>query len=72
MNGRKKSGYRFSVFDCVNETVLILVSLICVYPFLYVFFVACSDGIPLAMGKVTFLPKGFQMLSFKLNQSPGW
>lgn len=65
MNGRKKSTRGFTAFDCVNNTILILVSLICVYPFLYVFFVACSDGVPLAMGKVNFLPMGFQILSFQ-------
>lgn len=52
-------------FDVVNNTLLVLLSLICVYPFLYVFFVASSDGIPLSMGQVDFLPKGFQLLSFQ-------
>jgi len=57
--------HRLSLFDGVNELFLLLVSLLCVYPFLYVFFVACSDGASLALGQVTFLPKGFQLLSFQ-------
>lgn len=61
----KKKKHQVGVFDWVNNILLILVSLICVYPFLYVFFVASSDGIPLSMGQVGFLPKGFQLLSFQ-------
>lgn len=53
------------LFTAVNTTILIFVALICIYPLLYVFFVACSDGIPLSRGEVTFLPKGFQLQSFK-------
>ncbi|NLO85650.1 MAG: carbohydrate ABC transporter permease [Clostridiales bacterium] len=69
MKIRKKR--KFQLFDCVNNTILVLVSLVCVYPFLYVFFVACSDGAPLALGQVTFLPKGFQLRSFEyIFQNP--
>ena len=53
------------LFSVINSTLLVLVALICVYPLLYVFFVACSDGVPLSRGQVTFLPKGFQLESFK-------
>ena len=53
------------LFNVINSTVLVLVALICVYPLLYVFFVACSDGVPLSRGQVTFLPKGFQLESFR-------
>lgn len=63
MEKHKKN--RLATFDWVNNTVLVLVSLICVYPFLYVLFVATSDGVPLALGQVTFLPKGFQLRSFE-------
>lgn len=69
MEKHKKN--RLATFDWVNNTVLVLVSLICVYPFLYVLFVATSDGVPLALGQVTFLPKGFQLRSFEyIFQNP--
>lgn len=60
MKKRKKT----AVFDVVNNAVLLLVALICVYPFLYVFFVACSDGTYLLRGEVSFLPKGFNLEAF--------
>lgn len=59
---RKK---KISLFDIVNNAVLIGIALLCVYPFLYVFFIACSDGAYLARGEVTFLPKGFSLEAFK-------
>lgn len=51
-------------FDIVNNTLLLLVALVCIYPFLYIFFVSVSDGTYLARGEVTFFPKGFQLKSF--------
>lgn len=56
---------KIHLFDIVNNTVLVLVALLCVYPFLYVFFIASSDGTFLARGEVTFLPKGFNLEAFK-------
>lgn len=66
-----KKRRRISAFDIVNNTVLLLVGLICVYPFLYVFFVACSDGAYLLRGEVSFLPKGFNLEAFRyILESP--
>ena len=62
---KKHKQHSIGVFDVINSTLLVLIALICVYPFLYVFFVACSDGMPLAMGEVTFLPEGFQLRAFE-------
>lgn len=56
---------KIHLFDIVNNTVLILIALICVYPFLYTFFISCSDGTFLSRGEVTFLPKGFHLEAFK-------
>lgn len=53
-----------SAFDVVNNTLLIVVTLLCIYPFLYILFVAISDGTYLARGEVTFLPKGFNIEAF--------
>lgn len=52
------------LFDTVNNTLLIIVALACIYPFLYVFFIACSDGTFLAKGEVSFIPKGFNLEAF--------
>lgn len=54
-----------SAFDFVNAAVLLIISQICIYPFLYVFFIATSDGTFLARGEVTFLPRGFNLESFR-------
>lgn len=62
MNRNKK---QIKSFDIVNNTVLLFVAALCVYPFLYIFFVACSDGTFLSRGQVTFLPKGFNLEAFK-------
>jgi putative aldouronate transport system permease protein len=56
--------HRIGAFDAVNGALLILVSLICVYPFLYVFFVSVSNGTFLARGDMAFLPKGFQLQAY--------
>ena len=55
---------RIGVFNAVNSTLLILIALICVYPFLYVFFVSVTNGTFLARGAMTFFPKGFQMQAY--------
>jgi len=60
--GNKK---KVTVFDTVNNTVLLLVAVICIYPFLYILFIACSDGTFLTRGQVNFFPKGFNIESFK-------
>ena len=56
---------RVQVFDIVNNAVLLLVAFVCIYPFLYVFFVACSNGTYLQRGEVSFFPKGFNLEAFK-------
>lgn len=56
---------RFSPFDIWNNAALILIALLCVYPFLYVFFVAASDGVYLARGEMSFWPRGFSLTAFK-------
>ncbi|MGB8451988.1 MAG: carbohydrate ABC transporter permease [Anaerocolumna sp.] len=61
MKNRKK----ITVFDSVNNSILLLVAIICIYPFLYILFIACSDGTFLTRGEVNFFPKGFNIESFK-------
>ena len=45
---------RLATFDYINSAILLLVAVCCVYPFLYVFFVATTDGTYLARGEMTF------------------
>lgn len=61
MKNRKK----ITAFDSVNNTILIVVAILCIYPFLYILFVASSDGTFLTRGRVDFYPKGFNLESFK-------
>ena len=42
---------KISLFDLWNNLALLLVAFLCVYRFLYVFFVAASDGTFLARAK---------------------
>lgn len=55
---------RLTTFDYINSAILLLVAVCCVYPFLYVFFVATTDGTYLARGEMTFLPMGFNLKAF--------
>lgn len=49
---------KVGMFDYVNTTILALIGLLCIVPFLYVFFIALSDGTYLTRGQVTFSPRG--------------
>ena len=55
---------KIEAFDLINNSLLLLVAVVCVYPFLYVLFIATSDGAALARGQVSFLPKGFNLEAF--------
>lgn len=55
---------KLSIFDFVNTGLLLLVGIICIIPFLYIIFIACSDGSFLTRGLVTFFPKGFNIEAF--------
>lgn len=56
---------KFSLFDLINNTLLLLIAVICVYPFLQIFFTATTDGVHLVRGDVNFLPKDFNLEAFK-------
>ena len=65
MNIKHHSGLKqVGPFNVINSTILLLVALACVYPFLYVFFVATTNGTYLARGEMTFLPMGFNLKAF--------
>ena len=50
-------------FEIINHTILCLIAFVCIYPFLYEFFIAISDGRFLAAGQVTFFAKGNKLRS---------
>ncbi len=55
---------RFDLFGAVNGTWLVLIALLCVYPFLYVFFVSATNGTYLALGEMSFWPIGFNLKAY--------
>lgn len=65
MGGSDLKTKKLSTFDIVNNTILLIVAVICIYPFLYITFIALSNGTYLARGQVSFFPKGVNFESFK-------
>lgn len=56
---------KIQAFEIINNIILLLIALISIYPFLHIFFVACSNGTYLQRGEVGFFPKGFNLEAFK-------
>ena len=55
---------RLTTFDYINCAILLLGAVCCVSPFLYVCFVATTDGTYLARGEMTSLPMGCNLKAF--------
>ena len=56
---------RVSLFDIINNILLILVALICIYPFIYILAISLSDGYYVMSGSVYFFPKGLTFNTYK-------
>ena len=56
---------KVTLFDGVNATVLLVVSLLCVLPFLHVLAVSLSNGNHVVSGDVFLLPQGFNLEVYK-------
>lgn len=55
------------VFAAVNTVLLCLITLLTLYPCLYVLFASISDGVSLSTGsKLLLWPKGFQLGSYRM------
>ncbi len=54
------------VFDNINKIILILFSIICLYPLIYVFACSISYGPAVDAGKVLLFPKGINFDSYKI------
>lgn len=63
MKMRRKK--KIQMFDAVNNLVLVLLALVCIYPFLYIFFQSVSDGYALVNGEVAFFAKGWNWEAYK-------
>ena len=61
----RKKHRKIKVFDVVNSIVMILIALVCVYPFLDIFFQSVSDGYSLVNGEVVFFAKGWNLEAYK-------
>jgi putative aldouronate transport system permease protein len=53
------------LFDICNNTILIVIALCCVFPFLNVLSTALSDGVYAASGNVYVLPRGLNIEAFR-------
>ncbi|GIO16444.1 ABC transporter permease [Cohnella xylanilytica] len=53
------------LFDYVNHTFLILIALICVYPFLLIMATSLSDGKEVVSGAIYLWPKGINFEAYK-------
>ncbi|SFE77686.1 putative aldouronate transport system permease protein [Paenibacillus algorifonticola] len=56
---------KFSWFDLINNTLLVLVALLCVYPFVLIMATSLSDGKAVVAGSVYLLPKGLNLEAYK-------
>lgn len=57
--------HKLNWFEPANNTLLILLALICAYPFLNILSVSLSDGLAVITGKVYVWPVGFNIETFK-------
>lgn len=55
---------KLSCFDIINTFLMLLVIIVCAYPFLYELAIALSDGKAVSAGKVFLFPKDFNWHSF--------
>ena len=72
---KKRSGKKINsdhVFYFINGFVLILFTIICAYPILCIFSQAISDPTQVALGLVTFYPKGFSLDGFRYVLQDKW
>lgn len=55
---------KVSLFDIINTTIMLIIMVICVYPFLYELALSLSDGKAVASGKVVLFPIGLNFHSY--------
>ena len=60
-----KTSVGSKIFDLVNYVFVLLVALVCVYPFVYVFSVSVSNFWDVGYGFVKLFPIGFQLTAYQ-------
>ncbi|RTE10203.1 carbohydrate ABC transporter permease [Paenibacillus whitsoniae] len=53
------------IFNCVNVWILLIISVVTLYPFLYVLAASLSDQLFIQQGHIGVIPKGFQIEAYK-------
>lgn len=56
---------KLTLFDYINMFILLIISIICIYPFINILAVSLSDGTAASAGKVYLWPKGFNIETYK-------
>ena len=54
-----------TLFDYINTIILLFISIICLYPFVYIFVQSISDGRAVVAGQVNIIPKGINFETYK-------
>jgi putative aldouronate transport system permease protein len=70
----KKKLLKITTFDCINFTVLVLASMVCLLPFIHVAAVSLSKTSAVEAGRVTLVPIGMTLASYQyvLKRSEFW
>ena len=56
---------KLQLFDYVNMFILLVISILCIYPFLNILAVSLSNGTEAASGKIFLWPEGFNIETYK-------
>jgi putative aldouronate transport system permease protein len=57
---------KYSIFDYINIGMMIIFSLIMLYPFIYVLFTSISDEFAISAGTVKYYPSGVNLEAYKM------
>jgi putative aldouronate transport system permease protein len=56
---------RAGLFDWINNTLLLFVALLCIFPFLHIAAVSLSDGVQVSAGRVLIVPDELNLESYR-------
>lgn len=65
MANTHKKRFHVSLFDFINVTILVILTLVCLYPLYYTVIASFSDYLPVSTGTVYFWPVGFQTTAYE-------
>lgn len=61
-----KQSVAYRTFQIINYTIMTIVAMLCIYPFIHLLSVSVSNANEVLSGRVNLLPKGFNLDSYKL------